>query len=418
MEEIIIVFADDVIKEEEKEEFIELVNACDMDIKEVFTQPIRQVQLKTYIGKGKCEEIGAYLNDHEIDRVLFHKDLSPLQIRNLETIWDTAVMDRSELILEIFSRRAKSLTARLQIESAQLKKALPRLIGANTQLGRQSASGKNKGAGEKQLELDRRRIKARIASTTRELKQLEAQRETQRKARSKSTLPLVSLVGYTNAGKSTIMNALLDYTDQKEDKKVLEQDMLFATLDTSIRRIELGHHSFLLSDTVGFVQDLPHELIDAFHSTLEEVTYADLLLEVIDTSNNESMKQMKVTQQTLRTIHAGDIPILHIFNQCDKTQLPYPRRHDQELYISAKDENSIQVLIDTIISCLFPPASEVIMRIPYEKSALYAQILREADIISRDDQEDGMWLEVELPNSLLDKYHDYLMKKESLNNAR
>ena len=212
MQQVIIVLADTTEQAEKNEEFIELVQAADMEIKETFRQNLKSITLRTYIGTGKCEEIRAYLQEQEIQRVVFNHDLSPLQIRNLEESLQTPVMDRTELILAIFESRAVTRTARLQIECAQLKKLLPRLIGANTQLGRQSGSGKNKGAGEKQLELDRRRINARIQELQRELKKIEAQRFNQRRARQKSMLPLVSLVGYTNAGKSTIMNMLLEHS--------------------------------------------------------------------------------------------------------------------------------------------------------------------------------------------------------------
>lgn len=405
-----IVFADFEVKEEEHSEFLELVHACNMNIMTIFTQVIKQVKLRTYIGKGKSEEVQSYLLEHDIDRVLFHRDLSPLQVRNLEELWGTPVMDRSELILEIFSQRASSPTAKLQIESAQLKKQLPRLIGANSQLGRQSASGKNKGVGEKQLELDRRRIKARIAQTKRELHELEAQRSTQRKARQKSHLPLVSLVGYTNAGKSTFMNALLSYTNQDEDKKVLEQDLLFATLDTSIRRIDLPFgHSFLLSDTVGFVRNLPHDLIVAFHSTLEEVTYADLLLQVIDSSCEDARKQIEVTMDTLRTIKANHIPMLSLYNQCDKSDIAYPSIEGDILHLCAKDNASIDVLIQAIIDQLFPKMRHVTLCIPYAKSSLYAKLREQANVITHDDKEDGMHLLVDLPENLLPYYQSYIV---------
>lgn len=409
MEKIIVVFADYEIKEEETNEFLELVTACDMEVDATFTQLLKQIHLRTLIGKGKCEEILEYLQEHEINIVLFHRNLSPMQIRNLEEYWNVTVMDRSDLILEIFSRRAMSPTARLQIESAQLKKQLPRLVGANTQLGRQSASGKNKGAGEKQLELDRRRIKSRIAQTTRDLKELKAQRGTQRKARQKSQLPLVSLVGYTNAGKSTIMNALLSYTSQDDEKKVLEKDMLFATLDTSIRRIDLPHgRSFLISDTVGFVRDLPHELIEAFHSTLEEVTFADLLLQIVDVSSEDVTKQMEVTKATLERIHASSIEMITVYNQCDKVDIAYPYADEHSLHISAKDDKSIEVLIETICHHIFPQTTKVSLCIPYEKSGMYSHLQENAYIINREDQEDGMHIEVELDETLLKIYENYV----------
>ncbi|MEE0384468.1 GTPase HflX [Amedibacillus dolichus] len=408
MEQVAVVFGAQTLHEEDIQEFKELVAACDMEIVQEFRQVLRQIHGNTWIGKGKCAEIHTFLQAHALDAVLFFNDLSPLQIRNLEAYWNINVMDRSDLILEIFARRAKSKAARLQIENAQLKRQRSRLIGSKKHLGRQSASGQNKGLGEKQLELDRRRIASRIVSTTRELKQLEKTRMTQRNARLQSRLPLVSLIGYTNAGKSTIMNALLQYSNSSNEKYVYEKDMLFATLDTSLRRIELGHQSFLLSDTVGFVRDLPHELIEAFHSTLEEACYADLLIEVIDTSYADYEQQMKVTSDTLQALHIGNLPILHVFNKCDQTDIPYPSMHGEHLFISAKNKECIEELINQIRLRLFPPTTMVKLCIPYEKSSLYGRLLTQAQILQRDDFEDGIHLEVALPNDLLETYKAYM----------
>ena len=219
MEKVFVVFADTEKKEEEELEFLELVKACDFQIEAIFSQLLKSITLKTYIGSGKCLEIQEALQDSDISYIIFHQDLTPLQIRNLEALFHVPVMDRSELILAIFSRRAKSPAAKLQIESAQLKKMLPRLIGSNTQLSRQGGSGFNKGSGEKQLELDRRRIKSRISEVDRELKKScdTAKNHSARQER-KTALPLVALVGYTNAGKSTIFKSC-SYTLQRKRRK-------------------------------------------------------------------------------------------------------------------------------------------------------------------------------------------------------
>ena len=410
MEHVIAVFADTEFNMEEQEEFRELIKACDMEVMESFTQILKEISFRTYIGKGKCEEIAEYLQKHEmIDRIVFDHDLTPLQIRNLEEQLMVPVMDRTELILAIFEQRATSRVARLQVEQASLSKLLPRLIGANTQLGRQSGSGKNKGAGEKQLELDRRRIKFRITEVNRELKKVEQERMTQRKARQKSDLPLVSLVGYTNAGKSTIMNALLSLSSSKDEKKVLEKDMLFATLDTSIRQIKtIEGDEYLLSDTVGFVNELPHSLIKAFHSTLEEVKYASLLLQVVDASSPQYQKQMRITQETLKEIDAAHIPMITIFNKCDQTTFTYPSVKEHEIYMSAKEGSGFEELNALIHAHLYPDEMEVHLLLPYQASICLSELMRKGRLLSRHDEEDGMHLKIALSSALMKKYEGFI----------
>lgn len=411
MKQVAAVFANTECISEEQEEFLELIKACDMELIENFTQTLKEISFRTYIGKGKCEEIQAFLSSHDtIEYVIFDHDLTPLQIRNLEEQFMIPVMDRTELILAIFEQRATTRVARLQVEQASLSKLLPRLIGANTQLGRQSGSGKNKGAGEKQLELDRRRIKARISEVNRELKKVENERMTQRKARQKSDLPLVSLVGYTNAGKSTMMNAMLSLCASKDDKKVLEKDMLFATLDTSIRQIKTPNQDeFLLSDTVGFVNELPHSLIKAFHSTLEEVKYASLLLQIVDASSPQFYKQMQITQKTLKEIDASHIPMITVYNKCDLTSFTYPSHQEHEIYMSAKEGIGFEELFDLIHAHLYPNELEVELLLPYHASIHLNELLRKGRILQRDDQEDGMHIKIKLTQELLKKYESYIL---------
>lgn len=421
MEQVVIVFADKEAQIEENEEFVELIKACDMQIVETFQQMLKSISFRTYIGSGKCEEIREYIEEHEVERVVFNHDLSPLQIRNLEEILLIPVMDRTELILEIFKSRATTPTSKLQVESATLQKLLPRLVGANAQLGRQSGSGKNKGTGEKQLEIDRRRIKSRMHEVKRELKEVEAQRATQRRARQRNHIPLVALVGYTNAGKSTIMNMLLKYSNQKEEKHVMEKDMLFATLDTSVRNINLTNgKSFLLSDTVGFVSNLPHSLIKAFHSTLEEVKYADLLLQIVDASSEEMHKQMQVTEQTLKEIHAADLPMITVYNKCDKTKTDdnqegyhYPYVKEHEIYMSAKEQVGIEELLMLIHSCLHPDELTVHMILPYKEASIYSFLMEYAHVHTRIDHEDGIHLKVTLEKKYYEKYKAFVIEIES-----
>ena len=311
-----------------------LAQACGLNPVSTVTQNADTITHATYMGSGKVSSLKKEVEEHDADIVLFNEALTPMQMRNLEKILDTEVLDRTGLILQIFASRARTREARLQVESAQLQYMLPRLVGMRAELSRQGGgSGRlsNKGAGEQKLELDRRRIEHRIAELRRELEVVSRERTTQRSRRMQTGMTRVALVGYTNAGKSTVMNALLNYCSGKQayapstvqpyeenSKQVFEADMLFATLDTSVRRIDApGHIPFLLSDTVGFVSDLPHSLVKAFRSTLDEVCCADLLLEVVDFSDPDYRKQIEVTAKTLSEIGAGHIPVVYLYNKTD-----------------------------------------------------------------------------------------------------
>lgn len=410
MKNVIVVYAQTQIDIEAREEFLGLCEACDLEVVKMFFQNLKEISHRTYIGSGKAAEIKEYIEENEVDGVLFANNLSAVQLKHLEEIFDLPIMDYSDLILEIFARRAASPLSRLQVECARLKRILPRLIGANQSLSRQGGGGPNKGSGEKQLELDRRRIKSRISEIERELKQIEKQRDTQRQKRLRSDLPIASLIGYTNAGKSTLMNALLKHVKANEDKQVLQQDMLFATLDTSLRQIEIkGGLSFLLSDTVGFVSNLPHELVDAFHSTLEEVTYADLLLEVVNISDEQSTKQMEVTKETLTTINAGHLPVLRIYNQCDKTDIEYPKAEGDEIYISAMEEESILFLLQEIQKRLFPSRINVSLKLPYQDGSLISYIHQYASIHKEIYEDEYIDFEIEIDEKYIKPLKPYMI---------
>ena len=409
MKNVIVVFAQNPIDIDAREEFLGLCEACELEIVRMFFQNVKEISHRTYIGSGKAAEIKEYMNENEVDGVLFANNLSAVQLKNLEEIFDCPIMDYSDVILEIFERRAASPLSRLQVECARLKRVLPRLIGANQSLSRQGGGGLNKGSGEKKLELDRRRIKSRISEIERELKSIKKQRDTQRQKRLRSNLPIVSLIGYTNAGKSTLMNALLKHINANEDKQVLQQDMLFATLDTSLRQIQLkGGLSFLLSDPVGFISNLPHELVDAFHSTLEEVTYADLLLEVVDISDEQANKQMAVTKETLNTIKAGHLPILRVYNQCDKTDIQYPKAEGDEVYISAIEEDSIMFLLNEIQKHLFPSRMQINISLPYHEGSLLSYIHEHASIQKEEYLDESIELRIEIDEMYIKPLKEYI----------
>lgn len=338
--------------ERSMQELGSLAEACDMVPAGRVTQKLSKIHQSLYMGKGKLLEIKAYLETEEIDVLIFDRSLTPTQLRNLQDLLEYPILDRTTLILEIFAVRAKTREAKLQVESARLQYILPRLTGMHRTLSRQGGGSgfANKGSGEKKLELDRRRIEKRMAELRRELEQVAKERETQRKRRQGSQLPRVALVGYTNAGKSTLMNKVLDRYTRDASKKVLEKDMLFATLDTTVRRISTGQgEDFLLSDTVGFIHQLPTGLVKAFRSTLEEAKEADLLLHVLDYADESFRTQRKVTEETLKELGAGDIPVIYVYNKADKcmeTELPVIR--NDRIYMSARTGEGISELTEMI----------------------------------------------------------------------
>lgn len=396
--------------EDNLEEMINLAQACQIEVVSTITQNLRTPHRKTYVNTGKAEEIQAFLNEHEdVSIVLFDRELAPSQQRNIEEIIEAEVIDKTNLILQIFESRAQTKEAKLQVEVAKLKYALPRLAGSYVDMDRQRGGDKNRGAGEKKIEIDARNITHQIHSTEKELKEIAKHRDTQRRQRQKANIKTVALVGYTNAGKSSIMNAFMNRFD-KEDKKVFEEDMLFATLTTNTRNITLENkHSFLISDTVGFVSDLPHNLIKAFHSTLEEVVHADLLLHVIDSNNPKNQNQMRVTTETLATIEAANIPILNIFNKCDLSEIEYPRYQGDTIYMSAKQEESLDVLIKAIEERLFEDV-EATLVIPYKEGSLISRLNNDTHIITQEHKEDGVHMDVLLSQELYEMVKKYIQK--------
>ena len=381
---------------ENLEEMCNLASACNIEVIETIIQNLRSVHKKTYINSGKIEEVSTFLNAHEdVEIVLFDCELAPSQQKNIEDLLNVEIIDKTNLILQIFESRAQTKEAKLQVEVAKLKYLLPRLAGSYAHMDRQRGGDKNRGVGEKKIEIDARNITHQIHCAQKELKEIAKQRDTQRRQRIKTNIKTVALVGYTNAGKSSIMNAFMEYFD-KEDKKVFEEDMLFATLTTNTRNITLKNkHRFLLSDTVGFVSDLPHNLIKAFHSTLEEVVNADLLLHVIDSSYYDYQKHMKVTTQTLAEIDAGNIPVINVFNKCDLSGHEHPVIKENAIYISAKQSTSVTTLIQMIEEHLFKDV-EMHLLIPYEKGNIVSQLNKDCHIISQENHENGVKIHVKV----------------------
>lgn len=343
--------------ERSMEELWNLAEACGMQVTGQITQNMERPHSALYMGKGKLSEVKEFLEQNPVDVVIFDRQLSPSQLRNLEQLLDCAILDRTSLILEIFAVRARTREARLQVESARLQYILPRLTGMHKALSRQGGGSgiSNKGAGEKKLELDRRRIEKRMSELRRELEQVSKERKIQRNRRQGSGIPRVALVGYTNAGKSTLMNSMLDKYSRDPSKRVTEKNMLFATLDTTVRRIHTGpQKEFLLSDTVGFIHQLPTGLIKAFRSTLEEAREADLLLHVLDYSDEACRQQRKVTEETLKELGAGDIPVIYVYNKADLkiqedgSKMTLPRIQENRIYLSAKTGEGILELVDMI----------------------------------------------------------------------
>lgn len=396
------------------EELQNLAEALHVEVVGIVTQNLERVTPSHYVGTGKIEEIKNFYEEAQANLVIFNDELSPSQIRNLERDLATKVIDRTMLILDIFGRRAKTREAQMQVELAQLQYMLPRLVGLHASLSRQGGGTgggfKNRGAGETKLELDRRKIEDQIAKIKKDLEHVKEQRETQRKQRRKNALPVVSIVGYTNAGKSTIMNQLLTQIGQEDHKQVFEKDMLFATLETSVRQIELpDKKTFLLTDTVGFVSKLPHHLVKAFRSTLEEARDADLLLHVVDVSNAEHGFMMNVTNETLKAVGVEDIPTIYVYNKADIADVPYPVVSGDNIWISAKQGIGLEELVQLIRQHIFSHYVKCDMLIPYDQGNVVSYLNEQASVFNTAYEEDGTLLSLEVKAADYAKYQHYVV---------
>ncbi|MFB5284989.1 GTPase HflX [Peribacillus sp. Hz7] len=397
------------------EELANLAAACEVEVVGELSQNLQRINPSHYLGTGKTEEVKALIHAQDANLVVFNDELSPSQIRNLEKDLECKVIDRTILILDIFDKRAKTKEAQLQVEVAKLRYMLPRLNGLRESLGRQSGGvgTSNRGSGEKQVELDRRRIEERITMLNKELEELVAHRQTQRKQRKKKGLPVAALVGYTNAGKSTFMNAFVErFHPNFDEKQVFEKDMLFATLETSVRHIPLpDKKEFLLTDTVGFVSKLPHHLVKAFRSTLEEVAEADLLIHVVDYANPNYEQMIEITNETLKGIGIKEIPTIFAYNKADLTEGEIPRVAGDRIYLSAKKRMGMDELIGMIKEQLFQDYVQCHMLIPYDKGQIISYFNEQANVIETTYEENGTLIQLECKQSDYDKYQAYVVSQ-------
>ncbi len=347
-----------------------------------FTQKRKDIDNATYIGSGKADELSLSASELEADLIIFDDELSAIQVRNLENATGTAVIDRTTLILDIFAARAQSREGKLQVELAQLKYSLPHLLGQGRTLSQQGGGIGTRGPGERKLEIDRRRIKRRIYELQQELNEIEKQRGLRRERREKNKIPLIALVGYTNAGKSSLLNAV-------SGAGVLAEDKLFATLDPVVRQVELTSGvPVLFSDTVGFISKLPHDLVDAFRSTLEEVKEADLVLHIIDASSQELKAQKAVVEDVLASLGALDTPRIDVYNKIDKLkEKPTPR--DGTAYISASSSEGIEELMQMVEHKLSASRQRVEVLIPYGKYEAISLIRAEGKLLNEEHAEEG-----------------------------
>lgn len=388
-----------------------LAEAAGIDVAGEMIQNKERPNTATYIGKGKVDELAEMCANMEADTVIFNDELSGMQLRNLEERLGVRVIDRTILILDIFAARAVSREGKLQVELAQLQYRLPRLTGFGKSLSRLGAGIGTRGPGEKKLETDRRHIQRRMDEIRKELAEVKGNRSTQRARRQKSGIPVVALVGYTNSGKSALMNRLLQMTE-KEEKSVLEKDMLFATLDTAQRNVKLDtNQEFVLVDTVGFVSKLPHSLIRAFKATLEEVTYADLLLHVVDASYPDHDFHIGVTNSVLKEIGAGDKDKLMIYNKIDVAEeMSLPHNGEEILYISATRGDNMDILVQRIKEKLFSDRVSVSLLVPYDRGDVSSYLCDKCRVTRMEYKENGTEFDVEISNKDYGRMEQFIIR--------
>lgn len=394
------------------EELASLAEAAHKQVAGIIVQHMESVNRSLYIGTGKAAQVKDYAAQVEAEEVVFDNALSPTQMRNLVNELELPVSDRNNLILDIFALRARTGEAKLQVEAARLQYMLPRLVGMRENLSRQGGTGgslSNKGAGETKLELDRRKIEHRLSELEKELDSMTKNRETMRKRRMQSGIPQVALVGYTNAGKSTILNRLVERYGERREKTVTEKDMLFATLDTAVRSISTGdNRPFLLADTVGFIHKLPHGLVKAFRSTLEEVKYADLLVQVVDFSDEHYRQQMEVTEKTLKELGAGDIPRIVVYNKADKCGMEeIPQKKEGRIYMAAGQGCGLDELTEMIQDVLYADRVETDFLLPFNRGDLVSFLMEKATVLKQEYTEEGVHLKVSCQRQDAERYSLY-----------
>ncbi len=360
-------------------------------------QNLANIHPATYVGSGKVDEIRLLIEETGATGIVCDDELSPAQIRNLENLLDTKVMDRTLIILDIFAARASTSEGKIQVELAQLKYRLTRLTGRGQSMSRLGGGIGTRGPGEKKLETDRRLINARVAQLNREKREVIKHRELTRQNRERNHVPVAAIVGYTNAGKSTLLNTLTN-------AEVLEEDQLFATLDPTTRLLTLlGQQELLLTDTVGFIRKLPHHLIDAFRSTLEEAKYADFIIHVVDASNPQAEKQMHIVYETLRQLEITDKKVITLFNKVDRYQGDEPLRDgraDETLWISAKTGTGLEELQTLLASVLREDKLHLEKVFHFEDAGKIQMIRKQGELLKEEYTADGIYVEAWIPKEL------------------
>lgn len=387
------------------QELKQLAYACDIEVKAVVTQNLDTISPQYYIGKGKVMEIKELVEQDDI--VIFNEELTPLQIKNLTDQCQVEVTDRSDLILRIFASRAKTKEAKLEVGIARLQYLLPRLAGMKQNLYSQQGGMGFRGSGEKQIELDRRRIRRQLTQAKRELAMIEKQRQTQRQLRKHHQEKVVCLVGYTNSGKSSLLNSLTS-------KKVYEKDMLFATLQTSSRRVYMKKHHVIMSDTVGFIHQLPHSFVQSFRSTLEEVKDADLLIHVIDASSPYYHNQIETTLSVLKELDALDIPMIYVYNKMDLVHQPIVHEQGICIDVSVKEKKRLDDLENMIIDILFKDYELISVYIPYEEGHIFSEIEYQYEILHIEYLEKEIYVSFYVNQKHKQRYLPYMKKTDSL----
>ncbi|HEC70039.1 MAG TPA: GTPase HflX [Candidatus Omnitrophica bacterium] len=390
--------------EEEREELRELVSSCGCEVVEVVKVSLKKVNPSLFVGKGKAEEISQLAWEKKAQVVIFNTDLSPTQQRNLEDIIGLKTIDRTQLILDIFAQHAKTSTGKIQVELAQLEYLLPRLKGKGIFLSRLGGGIGTRGPGEKKLEIERRRIEERITKLKKELENIRNYRQILRKKRKKEGVFTVALIGYTNAGKTSLLNSLTG-ENQKADFA------LFTTLDPLTRDLKL-REKVVISDTVGFIHNLPQKLIEAFKATLEELEYSDLLLQVVDISRSNFEKVIRAVEDILRDLGLGDKPSFYVFNKIDKLNSSdlerIKKKYSEALYISAKYHQNLDSLIKRIEEKILESFVEVKVIVSYSQAELLNFIYKKAQILSSEYLDNKIRFKLRLPRQ------DYLQLKKLL----
>lgn len=375
-------------------ELAELVETAGAVVVGTLIQKRENIHPGTYVGTGKVSELEELIEETGATGIVCDDELSPAQLKNLEEALKTKVMDRTLIILDIFAARASTSEGKIQVELAQLKYRLSRLSGLGRSLSRLGGGIGTRGPGEKKLEMDRRLINSRVAQLNRELKEVQRHREVNRQQRKRSGIPVVAVVGYTNAGKSTLLNHLTN-------AEVLEEDKLFATLDPTTRILELtNNQKVLMTDTVGFIRKLPHHLIDAFRSTLEEAKYADIILHVVDASNPQMDKQMYIVYDTLRNLEVEGKKIITAFNKTDRIGQPEPLhdfRAERTVHISAKYGDGLENLKNILEEILREEKDFLECTITYRDAGVIQKIREKGELLSEEYREDGIFVRAWVP---------------------